>query len=78
MTLSLNDPTVQKLGAGAALYWIGGSRLVRLAGLALAGWGVWEYLQDRPKLIYQAPADPGAVQVTPWAYPAHVNLGGLR
>jgi hypothetical protein len=75
---ALSNPTALKIGAGAALYLLGGSRTARLAGVALAGWGVWGYLQSRPRVVYTAPPDPGTGQFTPWAYPATHNLGGLR
>ena len=74
---SLNNPILLKLAGGAALYFLGGgSRLARMAGIALAAWGGWDYLQQRPKVIYQAPSvaqDNGAAPMM-WANP---NMGGF-
>lgn len=61
MTISLTDPIVLKGGAGLALYAFGGSRLTRMAGLALAGWAAWQYWSASSATAPKAlPLDPDA------------------
>lgn len=46
MNFNLSDPAFLKIAGGAALYLLGGGRVGRvtkMGGLALAGWGAWQY-----------------------------------
>jgi hypothetical protein len=75
---ALDSPVFLKVAAGAALYFMGGSRLAKMGGLALAAWGGWDYLQQRPRTLFQAPAVGPGTPISPWSRSAQANLGSWR
>jgi hypothetical protein len=72
----LGNPIFLKVAGGAALYLLGG-RIAKLAGIGLAAWGGWDYLQ-RPKVLYQSVPMPKISALSPWDARARANLGSVR